>query len=210
MSEELRAQINAGIALLGLNKTSFAKAIKASNSKVSKALSGDTKSPEVLNDLKAALENRGIIFTKAGIERTTNFETVITGESCYLELLSQIMIDQNVDELLIMFASDKVSPPAVNDCYRFLRSRDVCMRQLIAEGDTYIMGALEEYRTIPEKYFTNIVTLVYGNSVAQVSGDEKRIVIYTDAKLAAREKKIFNYFWDRGGKPETSTADEKF
>ena len=210
MSDELRTQISAGIALLGLTQKSFAEEIGISNAKLSKALSGETKSKNVLFELKTALESEGIIFTKSGVERSSGYETVLSGDNCYLELLSKIMIDPSVDELLVMFASDKISPPAVNHCYRFLRNKGVSMRQLIAADDTYIMGQLEEYRTIPEKYFTNIVTLVYGNSVAQVSGDEKRIVIYADPKLARREGKIFNYFWDHGGKPEASSADEKF
>ncbi|MEO9804781.1 MAG: hypothetical protein ABJF04_16110 [Reichenbachiella sp.] len=211
MTNFLRAQISAGITLLGLRQEDFAKEIGVSGGKVSKALSGQTKSKDVLDHFKNELGKRGIVFLESGgVDLTKSHTNIIEGRDCYLKLLSQIMSDQSVDELLIMFSSDKVSPPAVNDCYRFLRSKGIGMRQLIKGGDTYIMGELKEYRTIPEKYFTNVVTLVYGNSVAQVSGDETKIVIYGDQGLAERERRIFNYFWDHGGIPEKSTADERF
>lgn len=84
------------------------------------------------------------------------------------------------------------------------------MKQIIESGDQYILGPLDEYRTIPQKYFTNIVTLVYGNRVAQVNGTETRITIQTDDQLSRKEKLMFQYFWDTGTQPNKTISKERF
>lgn len=210
---KLRAQIRAGRELMGMTQTRLADYLDVSLAKISKAETGKTKSGDVLLEIKRGMEKLGIIFTKNGVEFSQGHIEIIEGEDCYVRLLDEVYRTLSLEknkELLIMFASDRVSPPIVNDRYRFMRSQGVTMRQLIKKGDTYIMGPLKEYRAIPEKYFTNIVTLVYGNNIAQVSGDETRITIHHDAHLAERERKIFGYFWDTGVKPAKSEAGERF
>ena len=210
---KLRAQIRAARELVGMNQTDLANYLGFSLAKISKAETGETKSGDVLLEIKTGLEKLGIVFTKNGVEFSQGHIDIIEGQDCYLRLLDDVnqTLSQTDDKkLLIMFASDKVSPREVNNRYRFMRSQGITMRQLIKTGDAYIMGALNEYRTIPEKYFTNIVTLVYANKVAQVSGDETRVTVHHDVRLAERERKVFGYFWDTGVKPRKSIAKEKF
>jgi transcriptional regulator with XRE-family HTH domain len=211
--KRLRAQIRAGRELLGMNQSDLAKALDVSLSKISRAESGETKSGDILLVFKEGLEKLGIRFTANGVETVEDKLEIIEGEGCYLRLLDDVLITlKSAKErgLHIMFASDRVSPPEVNAKYRILRQMGVSMKQLIEDGDTYIMGDLDEYRTIPSKYFNNIVTLVYDNKVAQVNGSETRITIQTDTQLARREKLIFQYFWETGSKPVVSTATERF
>ncbi len=211
MSDILRAQCDAAIALLELKKEYVAKSIGVSPVDLSKALSGDRKSTDIIEKLKVELESRGIIFLPSGgIDITRNHVSIIEGKNCYVELLRRVKNTEGLKELLIMFASDEVSPPEINNLYRDIRKQGVQMRQIIKENDTYIMGDLSEYKYIYEKYFTNIVTLVYGGAVAQVNGDQTRIVIYHDERFAERERKVFNFFWDYGETPKKSTADERF
>lgn len=208
---KLRQQIKAGRALLSMDQSQLAHALGMKHAKISRAENGETKSEDVLKEIQRGMEKLGIIFLPSGgVDRSMGHIEIIEGANCYVQLLGRIAAEKAIDELFIMFASDSVSPPEVNALYRILRKAGIRMRQLIRKGDTYIMGQLEEYRTISEKYFTNIVTVVYGNQVAQVSGDETRIVIYHDPPLAERERKVFSYFWDHGGIPEHSTADERF
>lgn len=211
--KHLRAQIRAGRELLGIKQSDLANILDVSLSKISRAESGETKSGDILLSLKESLEKQGIRFTEKGVELAEDRLEIIEGEGCYLRLLDDVhrTLQENEDKtLLVMFASDKVSPPEVNEKYRTMRKIGIKMRQLIEENDTYIMGEPEEYRTIPSKYFTNIVTLVYSNKVAQVNGKETRITIQTDDQLAEREKLLFKFFWDTGSKPSTSTASERF
>ncbi len=208
---KIRRQIKAGRALLSMDQMQLADALGMKHAKISRAESGETKSSNILHEIMKGMERLGIIFLPSGgVDKSNGYVEIIEGQGCYIQLLNKIIADTSVDEILIMFATDKDSPPEVNERYRFLRKNGVGMRQLIQDGDTYIMGDLEEYRTIPEKYFTNIVTLVYGNNIAQVNGDETRVVIFSDLLLAERERRVFNYFWDHGKIPEKSTADERF
>lgn len=210
---KLRSQLRAGRELMGMTQSELAEALSLGLQKISKAENGNTKTEGPLREIKQGMERLGVLFTPNGVEFAHSHIETLEGEQCYLRLLEDVyhtLAPQQDKELLIMFASDAVSPPEINDYYRFMRKQGLTMRQIIAENDDYIMGPLEEYRSIPSKYFTNIVTLVYRNEVAQVSGDERRITIHrNDRALADRERKTFAYFWDTGTEPSSSSAMEK-
>ena len=211
--KKLRAQIRAGRELLGINQSDLALRLQVSLSKISRAENGETKSGDILLDIKEELEKLGVRFTPNGVELSENYLEVIEGEGCYLKLLDDVYLTLKNSEdklLIIMFASDKISPSAVNERYKFMRKEGIQMRQLISDDDEHILGPLEEYRGIPKKYFTNIVTLIYGDKVAQVNGTETRITIQKDVRLSTREKGVFSYFWDTGIKPHQSIAKEKY
>lgn len=211
----LRAQIRAGRELLSMTQSDIAGLMGVSLSKISRAESGDTKSGDILLDIKGALEGAGIRFTATGVERVETRLEIIEGASCYLRLLErahEILRDAPADEktLYIMFGSDRVSPPEVNDRYRRMRRDGIAMRQIVSADDDYIMGPADEYRAIPARYFTNIVTVIFGGKVAQVNGDETTIALQHDPALAGRERLSFQYFWDTGTAPRKSAARERF
>jgi transcriptional regulator with XRE-family HTH domain len=211
--ERLRLQIRAGRELLGMTQADLAAKMNTSLSKISRVESGETKSADVLLQVKDALERQGIRFTSSGVEIVEERLEIIEGKGCYSRLLDdvfQTLQAHSEKELLIMFSSDRVSPPEINTKYTLMRQAGITMRQIIEEGDTYLMGRLDEYRAIPSKYFINIVTVIYANKIAQVNGSETRIAIQTDDRLAAREKLLFQYYWDTGSKPTISTAIAKF
>lgn len=210
---KLRAQIRAARELMGKTQSEIASYLDVSLAKISKAETGSTKSGDVLLEIKKGLERLGIVFTRNGVEYAQGHIEIIEGQDCYLRLLDEVnqaLAGRNDKELLIMFASDAVSPTAVNNKYRFMRSEGITMRQIIREGDSYIMGPLHEYKAIPEAYFSNVVTLIYGDQVAQVSGDATRVTIHFDALLAERERRVFSYFWDTGTTPLETTTMERF
>ena len=113
-------------------------------------------------------------------------------------------------ELLIMFADDKVSPKSVNDMYRKIRAAGFKMRQLIEEGNNYIMGPLREYRYIPKEFFINRVTLVYGNRIANESADVCRGIIRVDPVNAKIQSNMFDILWHTLKQPTETIADEHF
>lgn len=209
----LRSQIRAARELLMLKQVELAENLGISLSKLSRVENGDTKSGDILLEVKHGLEKLGVRFLANGVELVQSHLEIIEGEGCYQKLLDdvfQTLIKSEEKTLYIMFASDRVSPPEVNYRYRLMRNAGITMKQLIEEGDTYILGELEEYRSIPSRYFSNIVTLVYADKVAQVNGSESLITIQNDHQLAIHEKGLFSHFWDTGKKPEFSNAPERF
>lgn len=163
-----------------------------------------------------AFEKQGVIFTPKGIEYEEYpiiFVEGSTHESCYLQLLKDALEhlkDKKNPELLIMYADDKVSPPSVNELYREIRSAGIKMRQLIQEGNTYIIGPLEEYRYVPKDFFINRVTLVYGDRIANETSNFNRAIIKVDPVNAEIQRNTFNMLWSILKQPRETIADEKF
>ncbi len=178
--------------------------------------SGRSCALPVIEALYRAFHANGIRFTPTGgVDIDKDQLLVIEGAECYLRLLEEvervlIKHEESTRDLLILFASDRVSPPSVNAQYRRMRRAGIRMRQIISSEETYVMGPFEEYRTMPARYFTNVVTLIYADRVAQVNGPETRITVQTDAALAARERKTFEFIWDQGAQPTMTEAVERF
>ena len=209
----LRRQIRSGRELLGMTQTDLAEYMNSSVTRVSNAEAGRTKSHDVLFDLKSSLETLGVNFTRSGVEISFDSMEIIEGDGCYLKLLDDVFLtlkEKTEKNLYIMCASDKVSPPEVNNKYRMMRKFGIIMNQIIDEKDEYILGELNEYRTLKSEYFTNLVTLIYSDKVAQVNGNETRITIRRDKQRALREKLLFKYLWDTGKMPTKTNAIERF
>lgn len=199
--------------MLDISQTELEAAASPSRSVIVAFEKGEPVGLAQIEALEKYFRANGIEFIENGVKLAPKNIEIIEGKDCYIRTLDKVMMilpGLENKELLIMFASDAISPPAVNDRYRLMRQQGVKMRQLIKEGDTYIMGELEEYRTIPEGQFVNIVSLVYGDYMAQVNGDETAVTIYRDPKLAAQKRADFEERWNKGSIPSISTAEEKF
>lgn len=207
----LRGQIRAGRELIGLKQADLAETLGVSLSKISRAESGETKSGDTLLELKSALERRGVRFTHSGVELRESHVEILEGPECALRLLDRIFMrlkDAEEKKFMVLFSCEKVSPPEVNVHYQMMLDAGITFRKLVSDQDDHILGNLEDYRTIPAKYFNNIVTLIYGDRVAQFSGSEKQVTIHHDSLYAERERKIFSYLWDIGGRPGSTSAKE--
>ena len=212
-NEFARTQIKAGRALLNFSHADLADALDMDRQKVARVENGTTRSGYIIREVQTGMEKLGIVFTNRGVELASNYYQIIEGSDCYAQLLDKIlrMLPREEDkELLIMCASDKVSPPEINERYRNLRSLGVTMRQIVSSEDKYILGPLEEYRGLKPKYFANLVTVIFGNMVATVTGGEARILVQYDDERAERERKIFSYLWDNGIQPKETIAQESF
>ena len=183
---------------------------------VQKIESGSSPNARTQKKIIRAFENAGIFFTRNGIEQDDNPIVILSDEkpeTCYLRLLDDVFRVLSTTpraELLIMCADDRVSSPAVNDQYRKIRAKGAEMRQLVEEGNSYLLGPREEYRCIPSECFINRVTVIYGDNVAIVTAGENKITIIRDAVNAARERNTFNILWSILKEPTESTADERF
>ena len=210
-------QIKAARVLLGWNQKDLADHASLSQTGIARIENG-THQPNAatLEKIVAAMQKEGIIFTEKGLEKNDYPIYHTEGkdhEEAYLKLLEDAydhLTTIENPELLIMFADDKVSPKSVNDMYRKLRKAGVTMRQIIEDGNTYIMGPLDEYRSIPKEFFINRVTLIYGNRIANESTDVCRGVIRVDPVNADIQRNMFNLLWHVLERPTESTADERF
>ncbi|MBI4030050.1 MAG: helix-turn-helix transcriptional regulator [Proteobacteria bacterium] len=210
-------QIRAARALLGWSQQDLADRAGLSQTGIARIENGAHKpNSQTLSKIIHALGKEGVTFTEKGLEKDDYPVYYTSGknhEQAYLRLLEDAyehLRSIKNPELLVMFADDSVSPPAVNGMYRRIRADGIKMRQLIKEGNTHIVGPLEEYRYIPKDFFINRVTLVYGNRIANESADVCRGVIRVDPVNANIQRNMFNVLWRVLKKPEETTADERF
>lgn len=163
-----------------------------------------------------AFEKSGIIFTGNGFEYVDNPTVYVEGkthEETYLEVLNDVLehlTSVKDPELLIMYADDRKSSLAVNDMYRKIRGHGVTMRQLIEDGNTYLLGETDEYRYVPKAHFINRVTLIYGDRIAKTTSDDLKASIKVDPVDAEIQRHTFNMLWSVLQSPTESTIDESF
>ncbi len=213
---DFAGKTRAGRAVLNWSREELAAESGLSVPGIGNIENGQATTVRSQNKILRAYHRMGVSFTENGVEQVENPVFIIKGETheeTYLQLLEDIfdnLKDEKSPELLIMYANDSVSSPAVNDMYRKIRKSSVVMRQLIAQGNTYIIGPLEEYRYIPKQYFINRVTLIYGDRIANVTSDVLKIVVRVDPVNAEIQKNTFNMLWSTLEQPTETTSDERF
>lgn len=209
------AQIRGARGILNWSQSDLSAATNISTTSIGAIENGNTKPREItLKNIRSAFEKLGIEFIDGGVRHKKNIVDILEGEDCYLRLLDDVfhsLMRSEDRELLISCGDDRISPPAVNDSYRRMRRAGIKMRQLAEAGNHYLMGPLSEYRYLPQEYFMNKVSIIYGNKFAIVHRKgEKKITIIDDQALAENQRKLFNFIWAVTEQPDFSDATEKF
>ena len=212
-------QLTAARALLNWTLDDLAKKSDVARATIARVENNEVSpNSSTLNKIIHAINQAGVKFTENGVE-TIDYPVFMTSgkthEEAYLELLKDArkhLNDVNVQnkELLIMYSDDQVSSTPVNNVYREMRQNGIRMRQMIKEGNTYLLGHIDEYRYIPKELFINRVTLIYGNRVANETSDVLHGVIREDSLQAEIQRNNFNILWNFLNKPTESTARERF
>jgi len=138
----------------------------------------------------------------------------LTGDAPFLQLLDDVVStcrDQQEPEALFACVVDELSPPIVVENYRRLRKEGIRMRSLVKEGDSYLMGKLEEYRVLPESFFHNNPIVIYGNKIAFMIVNKnakvrKTAIIMSNQHAASAMRNLFEFVWQHSSAPEKSTA----
>ncbi len=211
----VKEQIRAARALLGWSQKELASRCNGVSEPTVKLIENGrvNSSPETLGAIQNTFEMAGLEFMEGGVRFIPDVIQTFEGKDCYLRLLDDVFYTlKGADnkELLISCADDSVSPPAVNNKYREMRAAGIRMRQIVEEGNDYLMGPLEEYRYMPKDYFVNRVTLVYGPRFATVLQNETKVTVFKDPALAHVQRNLFNFIWSVTKQPKASNANERF
>ena len=209
-----RDQIRAARALLDWSQPQLAERAGVSTDLISKIENGVTDgSLKTISKIVGVFSREGIVFTQYGVERRDHVLYEIGGkEGWWMDVLEEVYLTLSEDdckELILLCSDDSVSPPEVNDMYKQIRELGVTFRQLVEEGNTYLVGPLEEYRYIPSNFFLNNVTLIYGNKVAVCVEDNTKAIIFNDHDLMVAWKNIVDLLWDHLRQPKVTSAHGK-
>ncbi len=207
-------QIRAARALKNWSQADLARRVDMATPSIGNIEAGKHNPTRQTQDaIQDAFENEGVEFIEGGVRKKQDLIRIYEGDDCYLKLLDDVYYTlKNIEspELLISCADDRVSPPPVNEAYRRMRKMGVKMRQLVEEGNTYLMGPVDEYRYVPKDFFINRVMVIYGEKVALVLDQETKIVIFRDEIMAYVQRNLFNLLWITLPQPKESRADERF
>ena len=213
-------QIRAARMLAGWDAATLSKKAGLSSETILKSERGNSDPhPDTMTKIIKTFAEAGIEFIgERGVAQKEDQFSTIVGENIFFRLLGDVIATlKNTPnpEALFLCVDDSVSPPVVVENYRELRRAGIAMRSLVKEGDTNLMGKLEEYRYLPKNYYHNNATVIYGNKFATMVLDEKTgkdvaAVIINNPHIAAAQRNLFNFIWSATQKPTTSTARVKY
>lgn len=199
-------------AILGWSQQDLAENANLGLTTIQSIEAGKGTTDKTFAKISRALSRGGIEMTEDGIRKPDTTITRLEGPGWFAELLDDALFtlrDHKVKEFLIFGGNNRVSPPAVVEAFRRLKNEGVQIREIVEEGDDYLMGDEKYYRWIPSNYFKNHVTVIYANKVG--NDFHTHGVLFTNADWAATERNKFNLIWSLLPElPITSTADVRY
>jgi len=213
-------QIRAARALLDWSADQLAKKVGLSRMAINK-IEDESVQPRAKNlaDIIGVLDKHGIEFVgERGVTFKTDQITTVQGDNAFFHVLDDVITSlrgTKKPEALFACVDDKMSPPVVVENYRRLRRAGFAMRSLVKEGDTHLMGKLNEYRYLPKQNFHNSATVIYGDKFATMILDpttakDAAAVIIHNPHIAAAQRNLFNLIWSSAQKPVKTTANVRY
>lgn len=213
-------QIRAARALIDMSQDELAKATGLTPQAIRKIESGEVTPREgTIADIFSVLDEQGIEFFEGrGVAFKDDAVVTLSGDNIFVRVLEDVvktLKGKPEKEALFACVADGISPPLVIENYRRLRAEGIRMRSLVRDGDTYLMGRLEEYRYIPSEHFHNNATVIYGDKFATMILDPKTgldsgAVIIRNSHIATAQRNLFNLIWNNSKKPTFSSAEVKY
>ncbi len=210
-------QIRAARALKGWGQTELAQRARLTQVTIANIEAGKSRgSRESLVAIISAFQNSGVEFLDAGVRLSSNFLTTLDGKDSAITLMSDVYFtlrDLKDNKEILFFGSDerRASPAFLSEVKK-LRKEGVSFRSLVAEGDSYLRGPLEEYRELPHELLSTDAVVIYGDKVAfflEVK-PSYQILLLRNSIVSNDHRRLFNYFWKSGKQPLISTCKERF
>ncbi len=208
-------QIRAGRALLGWSQRDLATRARITQVTVTNIESGRTVGTRAtFNAVQIALENEGIEFIENGVRRCEDYLNIWAGDDAYLRLLDDIYFSLKASkgEALFLGADERKTLPGVVDSVRRIKNAGIRTRLLIEENNFHILGELKDYRQIPSRFFSNAVSVVYGDKYALlvIAPAGHRVYVIRNEQALSAQRGIFEFFWEHGVEPTQRTARQEY
>lgn len=166
-----------------------------------------------LGIIRATFEKAGLEFLpQKGVRFRDSLLTLIEkqndNDNVYLRLMDDIYhtIRGKATEVLFSFVDQSLSPPEVVDRQVAIRKAGAPMRFLIRNGDDFMRFPVGEYRHLPNGYFLNNSTVIYGEKIAFVTNRYDKVIIIQDPDVAEIKRMEFELIWQQSEKPGEKSA----
>jgi transcriptional regulator with XRE-family HTH domain len=205
--------IRAARALLDWNREELGKKAGLSPVTIANIELGktDAANARTYDSITKAFLGAGVVFTEDGIEERKSWIKEFSGEDYFMDILDDIyntLLDVPGAEVLTFGGDDRQNTPEIILRLRKIHNGGIKSRDMVEEGDTYLMGPVARYRWIPKEYFKNYIKVIYGNKICLDYGD--RCILINNAEIAEVERNQFNLLWQLLPKIEVeSTAHER-
>jgi len=188
-------QIRAARALLNWSKIDLAQKAAISEPTV-RTMEEGTKRPQpaTIEKVVSVFEEAGVEFINGGARVRDDTVRILEGENAYIQLMDDIFYaTRDGNEVLWFCADDRSTTAGEIEAEERIRTSGTRFRCLIEEGNTERSD--EEYRFIPSEHFKHDLQIIYGDKVAQLIFEGKKILIIHNASLAQTERNKFNMIW---------------
>lgn len=213
MSIVKASHIRAARALLDWNREELAKKAGLSPVTIANIESGrtDAANARTYDSITKAFLGAGVVFTEDGIEERKSWIKEFSDDNYFLDILDDIyntLLDVSGAEILTFGGDDRQNTEEIILRLRKMHNAGIKSRDMVEEGDTYLMGPVAHYRWIPKTYFKNYIKVIYGNKVCLDYGT--RCILIHNAEIAEVERNQFNLLWQLLPKLDVeSTANER-
>lgn len=219
-----REQTRAARAMLGWSQQDLSDHSNVSIQTIKLFETGRTDStPDTLGMIQGTFERFGLELVSGNGLRfredlLTVFERKTEEENIFLYLLDDIYysLKEKGGEVLWSFVDDGVSPPEVVAREKMIRAAGITYRSLVRHDNRTFLYPEEEYRRLPEGYFTENPVAVYGDKFAIVINDPqkwdaRKIIIIKDEGVNWVMTLQFDLLWHLCGpmKRNHSEAQEQ-
>ena len=199
-------------AILGWSQQDLAENARLGLTTIQSIEGGKGTTDKTFAKISRALSRGGIEITEDGIKKPDTTITRLEGDGWFVELLDDAFYtlrDHKDKELLIFGGNNRLSLSPAIEGFRRLKENGIRIREMVEQGNDYLMGEEKYYRWIPSDYYKNFVTVIYANKVLNDFGTHG--VLFTNTQWAATERNKFNLIWSL--LPEISiksTADVRY
>lgn len=155
-----------------------------------------------------AFNNHGVEFVQNGVSLKDDQITTLAGDGVYIRLLEDVFhsIRRMVNpEALFFFVDNSKSPPEVVATHEMLRKGGIKCRYLCRQNPDRIDFPIEDYRAVPNEYFHNNSSVIYGDKYATMlldpeTGEDRGAIIMKNPHIAAAQRNLFNLIWSKAEK----------
>lgn len=171
----------------------------------------------LLERIATAFMEEGVRFLPDGGFRVDrNIVMIYENRDCFVQIQKDILrtLKGKADgEVLLLGTSDGKANSEIMEKSMEIYDAGITCKSLIADGDDYILGPLEDYRqTNPDNFLSDDVMAVYDHKIAiPVSAEAGRVskfIVIRHEKMAEQFRKYFYKLWDNGKRPEQTIAKQ--